>query len=89
MKKTSKKQFKPSYVVDFDDIQTLEDIPVAFALAKHNASIPLTDEELIDIIDWVVDGIRPNITIINCACKKAPWYKRFWRWVKKPFTKKK
>lgn len=89
MKKTSKKQTKPSYIVDFDDIQTLEDIPMAFALGKHNAGLPLTDEELMAIVEWAANYIKPDITIINCTCRKAPWYKRFWRWLKKPFTKKK
>ena len=75
-----KKTFKPSYVVDLDEIETLADIPVVFALAKHNAHLALTDEELQDIID----AATPKITFIYCKCecaKKKPWYKRFWNWL--------
>ena len=40
----------------------------------------IEDDKLVqDIIKLVYDR----------TTKKQPWYKRFWNWVKKPFTKKK
>lgn len=83
MKKT-KKEFKPSYIVNLDEIEHLDDIALVFALAKHNAGLPLTDQDLWDIIDHVAYNVRPHICICNCICtmkKKLPWYKRFWRWL--------
>lgn len=83
---------KIKYTVNLDEIETLGDIDAVFALGKHNAGLPLSDKELMSIVEWVIDNIHPAITFctIECAkCKKLPWYKRFWNWLKKPFTKSK
>lgn len=86
MKKISKK-YKPTYTVDYDSIETLDDIRLAFALGKHNAGLPLTDEELTDIVEWSMDRVKPTICIVKCECnaakKKLPWYKRFWKWLRR------
>ena len=86
MKKISKK-YKPTYTVEYDEIQTLDDIRMVFALGKQDAGLPLADEELTDIIEWFVERARPKMYIINCECqerkKKLPWYKRFWNWLRR------
>ena len=90
MKKISKKKY--SYVVDLRDIEVLSDIAPAWAFAKHEAKMALTDEELADICAYVYREFGPKVTLINvceCPCKKAPWYKRLWRWITKPFRKNK
>lgn len=34
--------------------------------------------------------VKDIINLVNAKLnKKQPWYKRFWNWLKKPFTKKK
>jgi len=81
------KEIKPSYIVDLDEIETLSDIAVTFALAKHNAGLPLTDEDLTDIIEYAVKYARPLVFICECKCeKKTPWYKRLWNKLKYAFT---
>ena len=73
-----KKTFDPSYTVNLDEIEYLEDIPVVFALSKHSAHIALDDDELMSIID----AATPKVTVIYCGCQeKTPWYKRFWNWL--------
>lgn len=83
--KKSTKEFKPTYVVNIDEIEYLEDIPSVWALAKQDAGLPLTDEELTDICVRVCREMRPIITVVGCNCdcvtKKEPWYKRFWNWL--------
>lgn len=90
MRKTSKKT-NYSYVVNLDDIETLEDIDVVFALAKHNANLPLTDDELLDIIDFVAEHAAPKVffyDITSCCCpKREPWYKRLWKKIKCAFNR--
>lgn len=84
------KEIKPSYIVNLDEIEHLDDIAAVFALSKHSAGLPLTDGELLDIIDYATDMMRPTIIVCNCTKeKKLPWYKRFWNSLKKPFIKKK
>ena len=86
MKKT--KEIKPSYIVNIDDIEHLDDIACIFALAKQDAGLPLTDKELVDIVDWAIHEFGPKVYIcdMRCICpKKEPWYKRLW---KKLFGKK-
>ena len=80
MKKIAKKKY--SYVVDLDKIEVLSDIAPAFALAKHNAGLALTNDELADICTYMIDMFGPKIYVVNCECKKKqPWYKRFWHWL--------
>lgn len=91
MKKTIKNK-KYSYIVDLRDIERLEDIAPTWAFAKQKAGLALTDDELAEICAYVYDTFGPKITVVNmcnCPCKKLPWYKRFWRWLTKPFKKNK
>ena len=85
MKKTNKKT-KYSYVVDITDCNTVNDVEVAFAIAKQKAGIPLSDSNLDAIInhtvEQVVDGIQDVVIVCDCEKpKKLPWYKRFWNWL--------
>jgi hypothetical protein len=83
----NKVKIKPAYTVDLTDACTLEDVRTAFALAKHNANIPLTDDELKTIVQYTVDRV-PTECFCNCNVefyevkeRKKPWYKRFWNWI--------
>ena len=84
MKKTTKK-VKPAYIVNMDNMQTLEDIDVEFGMAKHNAGLAISDIELAAIVHTVCKNVcTPDIIIYDCTCKcekKKPWYKRFWNWL--------
>ena len=82
MKKLNK--VKPAYTVDLTDTYTAEEAKVKFALAKHNARIPLTDDELKTIIAYTGDLV-PSVCLCNVEVyevkEKKPWYKRFWNWL--------
>lgn len=85
-KKSTKKSTKPAFIVNMDDITSLEDVAVVFALAKQDAGLPISDYDLISIIDYVADHCAPKITFVDCSCckikcHKLPWYKRFWNWL--------
>lgn len=88
MKTTAKKTKNPSYIVDLTKVTHLEDIDVAFGLAKHNAGLAISDEELAAIILDVYKKFGPKITIVNCDCeypkpkKKSNIFKRFWNWLR-------
>lgn len=41
----STKEIKPSHIVNVDDIETLGEIDAAFALAKQDAGLAITDKE--------------------------------------------
>lgn len=78
------KEIKPSYIVDMDQIESLDEIAVAFALAKQEAKLPLDDEDVIAIAEFAASIARPDVRIYNveCVCKpRLPWYKRFWNWL--------
>ena len=91
MKKTIKTD-KCTYTVDFNDIETLDDIDYAFAKGKQKAGLPLTEKELMDIVEWFIDQLKPVVKMVCVSveeAKKTPWYKRVWNWVKGLFKKKK
>lgn len=80
----STKEIKPSYIVNVDDIETLGEIDAAFALAKQDAGLAITDKELMDIVRFILDEFGPKVTVIGLGeiiPKKKPWYKRFWNWI--------
>ena len=82
MKKTTKKF---DYIVDLTKIEHLSEIAPTFALAKHSAHLPLTDEELADICIAVLDEFQPKVTVAYvCKCnqKKPNIFKRFWNWLR-------
>jgi hypothetical protein len=84
MKKTVKNT-KPSYTVDLTKVKTLEDIDVAFGLAKQKAGLAISDEELSAIVFDAIKAFGPRITIVDCTCPKAAKkpniFKRFWNWM--------
>lgn len=93
--KTSKKTFKPAYVVDMTKATTAEDLFLEFVVAKVNAGIAISGEELKHTVEhFVNDAVDKamEISALICAAlvltedftvkpKKLPWYKRFWRWI--------
>lgn len=91
MKNTNKTK-KYSYIVNCDDIEVLADIEPVWALAKHGAGLPITDDELTAIIvrAYELNGPKMTVQICQCTRKKAtPWYKRVWNFLTKPFKKNK
>ena len=66
--------------------------------AKYNAIDRVMEElkeltsEFAERVNVVEDDdlVKDIINLVNAKLnKKTPWYKRFWKWLKKPFTKKK
>jgi hypothetical protein len=90
MVKKNTKKVKYDYIVNVSDIECLEDIDCVFALAKHNAGLALTDDELEAIVIRACEKCAPKFIIMHCDCKcenkKLPWYKRFWNKLKYAFT---
>ena len=75
-----------AYVVDITNCTTAEDVALAFALAKHNADLPLSDNNLTAIVNYSIDEFAKNIyTVISAtACaneSKEGMFKRFWNWI--------
>lgn len=86
--KNTKKTNKLLYTVDLTKCEDLFDVTLAYAHARHNAGLALSDEELDAIIEDAINK-QPKIIIcdMHCECpKKQPWYKRLWN---KIFGKKK
>ena len=48
------------------------------------------DDALMDMqpISFQTTDKKKIKKVINILMPKEPWYKRFWKWLKKPFTKK-
>lgn len=84
-KKSTKKTFKPTYTVDITNCEDPFDVLVQFGLAKQNAGLPITDDELNAIIDDNAILVVIHDIITKREDKKLPWYKRLW---KKMFGKK-
>lgn len=80
-KKTNKK-VNPAFTVDISKCQDANDMLLAFAYAKQEAGLPITNEELDAIIDdnMIIVVLAKRICDCNCS-KKKPWYKRFWNWL--------
>ena len=83
MKKITK--INPSYTVDIDQIEYLDDIEPTFALGKHNAGLALTDEELMTLVDFLANNRKIMVFVYSCRpeVKKDPWYKRLWNWIRR------
>ena len=94
MKKNINNEVKPTYIVDLTNCETLQDAEFAFACTKFEAGVPLSENNLDAIIDKTVEVVTSQLPVLTvckceCICEKAPWYKRFWNWLTKPFKKNK
>lgn len=91
--KKTKKAAKPEYIVNLVDVKSGTEVYARFAEAKHNAGLPLTDEEMISIIDMAIEDFTNHLIDEGLICeengalypaevvvciKKEPWYKRLW-----------
>lgn len=99
MKKKNTKKY--AYVVDITEIEVLDDIDVVFALAKQDAGLPITDDELMDIVIFAVNKniavkmleFVPTLkeifkdlpNIVKAAT--TPWYKKAWNTITYPVRK--
>lgn len=99
MKKKTNKKY--AYVVNLNEIETLNDIDVVFALAKQDAGLPITDGELMDIVTFAVSKSFA-IKVLECIpcieralnnlpkvieTYKQPWYKKIWNVITSPVRK--
>lgn len=85
-KKTSKvKSTTVDYIVDLRNIESAQDVYLAFAVAKINAH--LTQNELDAFVDtiqpkfYIVHGPRPAVITEPNAEKKPNIFKRVWNWI--------
>lgn len=99
--KTTKKSLKkPVYVVDITTCETIDDVRLAFAKAKFDAGIALSEDNLRAIIEDAIndytDFLADNIAAATCEAlafvnsikeKKQPWYKRAWKKITGVFTR--
>ena len=64
MKKTIKKTtktVKPAFIVDMTEVNTPSELYAAFGLAKQDAKLPMTDEELTAIINITIATVLETI----------------------------
>lgn len=85
-KKTSKvKSTTVDYIVDLRNIESAQDVYLAFAVAKINAH--LTQNELDAFVDtiqpkfYIVYGSEPTKEVEPKAEKKPNIFKRVWNWI--------
>ena len=95
IKKTnSAKKVKPLFTVDLIDACDARDIYARFAVAKMNAGITPTDNELMCVVTAIVEDIETNairnfIGQIKAARPvKEGFFKRLWRGFKYAFSPK-
>ena len=90
------KTIKPLYTVDLTDVETIDEVGYAFAMAKFNAKQPLNEKDL-EVIVWnakvdaAIEMASLAATIlstmvlpscVNCTCQKKPnVFKRIWNWI--------
>lgn len=55
-----------------------------------NAMLEVIDEHMAELkpISFQTTDKKKIEKVIKILMPKEPWYKRFWKWLKKPFTKK-
>ena len=91
MKKTNK-TFKPAYIVDMTDVKNADELALAFVIAKVNAGVAITGNELKNTIEYFANQIADeaantiaaviaSVAMFEAEKIKRPWYKRFWRWI--------
>lgn len=85
-KKTSKvKSTTVDYIVDLRNIESAQDVYLAFAVAKINAH--LTQNELDAFVDtiqpkfYIMYGPQPAVITETKAEKKPNIFKRVWNWI--------
>lgn len=73
MKKTNKKitkTVKPAFIVDLTNVETPAELYAAFGLAKQDANLPMTDDELVSIVNI---AINTTLTTLKDAFDKLPY----------------
>lgn len=95
--KTAKKISKPLYTVDLTDIDNELDVHQAFAIARFEAGVGLSESDRGLVIGAVIDQVIEEISdiVANCGniivtvsksieekeAKKPNIFRRFWNWV--------
>lgn len=75
MKKTTKKitkTVKPAFIVDLTNVETPTELYAAFGLAKQDANLPMTDDELVAIVNIAVGT---TLAALQDAFNKLPFQK--------------
>ena len=73
MKKTNKKvtkTVKPAFIVDLTNVETPDELYAAFGLAKQDANLPMTDDELVAIVNI---AINTTLSVLQDTFKKLPY----------------
>lgn len=73
MKKTTKKvtkTVKPAFIVDLTNVETPAELYAAFGLAKQDANLPMTDDELVSIVNIAVNT---TLAALQDAFSKLPY----------------
>jgi hypothetical protein len=93
MKKT---KTKPLFVVDITNVETCEDMRLAFLRAKATSGAGISNDdfeyilgydykvlsdEVLNTLDTIIDVCNDILTSKVCRVNKTPWYKRFWNWI--------
>lgn len=85
MKKTTKTATKKvKFAVDITDLTSPLELYKRIADAKQKAGIALNDSEYEGLKNFYTENAI-DVTIMIGPCpiyiKRAPWYKRLWRWI--------
>lgn len=90
MKKVSKTTKKSTYkyMVNLVDVKTELDLITRFAVGKTINGMAISEGELDAVALRAIEALPKKIVIIAGVIKRAPWYKRLWNWIKRPFCKK-
>lgn len=94
--KQTKKTMKPKYTVNLTNVEYIDDVTLAFAVAKFDAKEPLSKADLeafqldaaTETIIAVTDVLSSILPVLvnecakhNCEGKKKNIFVRFWNWL--------
>ena len=74
------KTFKPEYIIDMTNANTVKELLAEIATSKTNANIPVTNEELEAVYSKGMDEAVVVVPIYVQKPKKNI-FKRFWNWI--------
>lgn len=81
MTKKSKKTVNPELIINTIGCETSADVYDQYINAKVRAGRAITKDELEFTRDNANIYFVDTYHVIECKCKKLPWYKRFWNWI--------
>ena len=86
--KTTKKQFKPDYTLDFSQIENYNDLIISLISNRVKAGKTIDISDLLAYAAACMNfTLSHTRTYIICACEKEFWYKKLWKKIKGFFKK--